>query len=554
MQNRALGAVRLSVKKDDSTSPERQKLAIGNKADTLGTQVVGIAEDLNVSASKFSPFHRPQLGEWLNTRSDEFDTIIFWRLDRAVRSMRDLHTLTSWARDNHKRVVFCEGQAANFSFDFRGPVQKGGSSIDELLVMIIAWAAQMESEAISERVSSSHKYLRQNGEWGGGVVPYGFVPEAKETRGFRLVHNPETLPILQEIIRRVLDGEPLLPICRDLNERGIPTPRDWWESYKGRDRKGRRWNTPGMKLILQSRALLGEWHYEGQLVVDEKGDPIERGKPVVTHVVFKRLQDALLELSMAPKRRYEDPNPLLGVAFCARCGLPYYLKQEKQKDKVYKSLSCRSRHGDQHESCGQPTLSLQYACAIAEHVVLTTIGDNEVLVREFVPGDNRSEKLDQLRNLLQSLEEERDQGLILDKDSFFERKKKFIAQIRELEGGEVSRPAGYVWHGTGETYGVLWPTLGTAERLKLMTDLGVKVYFGRGDAPAAEAAWAMQGDDDPKLPPNTQLARFYDVGEVERALGQVQDGARIKKDFQVWALQSTEGFPDEVLARKDVTR
>lgn len=548
MQSRALAAVRLSVKKDESTSPERQKSIIRLKADALGAELVGLAEDLNVSASKTGPFERPKLGEWLRLRSNEYDTIIFWRLDRAVRSMRDLNDLTSWARDQRKRIVFCEGPAATYSFDFRESEKKKAGGIEELLVQIIAWAAQMESEATSERVTSSHKYLRQNGEWGGGVVPYGFMPEAKPKRGFRLVHNPLTMPILKEIIRLVLDGEHLLPICRDLNKRGVPTPRDAWEVHKGREPKGRKWNTPGMKRILQSRALLGEWWYDGERVKDDNGGPVERAKPVVTLAEFNRVQDSLLELSMAPKQRYEDPNPVLNVALCSRCGEPYYMKQEMQKGRVYKSLSCRSRHGDQLKSCGQPTVALGYAEAIVSEVVLGSVGDLEVQRREFIPGDDRSEEKAQLEQLFEELEDEQDRGLIRDRNRYLERKRKMLDQLEEI-GTEVVREAGYRWHGTGQTYHEIWADLDVNARLKLMSDLGLKIYLGRGEAPAAEIAWELQTLEIPELPNNIHISRFYDVEDVNRALSAVQEGSRVRKDFQVWALQSAEGFPHQVITR-----
>ena len=69
---RALIAVRLSVRTDESTSPKRQREAGEAEARRLGAEVVGYAEDLDVSATRTTPFERPELGDWL-ARPDDFD-------------------------------------------------------------------------------------------------------------------------------------------------------------------------------------------------------------------------------------------------------------------------------------------------------------------------------------------------------------------------------------------------------------------------------------------------------------------------------------------------
>ena len=51
---------------DQTISPERQlKAAVGFEQRGIGHEVVGIAEDLDVSAGSLSHFDRPQLGDWL---------------------------------------------------------------------------------------------------------------------------------------------------------------------------------------------------------------------------------------------------------------------------------------------------------------------------------------------------------------------------------------------------------------------------------------------------------------------------------------------------------
>jgi hypothetical protein len=70
---RAVIVVRLSRVTDATTSPERQLKTCRDLCRQRGYEVMGIAEDLDVSAGSTSPFDRPQLGDWLTNRLGEFD-------------------------------------------------------------------------------------------------------------------------------------------------------------------------------------------------------------------------------------------------------------------------------------------------------------------------------------------------------------------------------------------------------------------------------------------------------------------------------------------------
>ena len=73
---RALLSIRLSVLTDETTSPVRQELDLRKLALERGRRVVGVASDLNVSATKVPPWKRKELGDWLNNRAPEFDEIL----------------------------------------------------------------------------------------------------------------------------------------------------------------------------------------------------------------------------------------------------------------------------------------------------------------------------------------------------------------------------------------------------------------------------------------------------------------------------------------------
>src|SRR5690606_32501471 len=106
MTTRALAVVRLSVLSDCSTSPVRQLEDCTILIRSRGWEHVGTAEDLDVSATKYSPFNRPELGQWLTDDPPEpWDVLVVWRLDRLIRSSRDLAELLAWCEDRGKGFV-----------------------------------------------------------------------------------------------------------------------------------------------------------------------------------------------------------------------------------------------------------------------------------------------------------------------------------------------------------------------------------------------------------------------------------------------------------------
>ena len=184
-QPRALSAIRLSVTTDETTAPGRQREANEKTAANLGAAIVGEAEDLDVSASKTTPFQRPSLGPWLK-RPQDFDLIIFWRLDRAVRSMADMSALVSWAREHGKRLVFAEGPGGGrLELDMTNVV-------GELIATLLAFAAQMEAQSIAERVSGAQAAMRMMPlRWRGSRPHYGYIPAPLEGGGWTLVPDAE---------------------------------------------------------------------------------------------------------------------------------------------------------------------------------------------------------------------------------------------------------------------------------------------------------------------------------------------------------------------------
>lgn len=102
---RVLGRVRLSRSTDESTSAERQREIIEQWAQLNDHEIVGWAEDIDVSGA-VDPWDTPGLGPWLDpVKAAEWDIICAWKLDRLSRRAVSMHKLFGWCEDQGKTLV-----------------------------------------------------------------------------------------------------------------------------------------------------------------------------------------------------------------------------------------------------------------------------------------------------------------------------------------------------------------------------------------------------------------------------------------------------------------
>ncbi|MGW6293021.1 recombinase family protein [Streptomyces sp. NPDC055058] len=341
---RGLSAIRLSVLTEETTSPERQRAANEAAAAALGIDL-GDREaiDLGVSASKTTPFERPELGAWLNERADEFDALCFWRFDRAIRSMADMSGLVDWAREKRKMIVFAEGPGGRLVLDFRN----GVDLITQLILQIFAFAAEFEAQSIKERVSGAQTAMRtMELRWRGGRPFYGYTPKELEGGGWTLRQDAEAVAVLERIIRDLFSGKTANAIAADLNEEGVPSPRDHWALKHGRKTGGKTGATKGRSVsrerfqwrpamiprLLRNPALLGWKTHGGNPVRDTNGEPImATTEPILTREEFDAIGALLDSRKAKPAVRRDTKALLLGVIVCECCGGRVYADRPKGK-------------------------------------------------------------------------------------------------------------------------------------------------------------------------------------------------------------------------------
>jgi DNA invertase Pin-like site-specific DNA recombinase len=458
---RILGAVRLSRyggEQDPSTSPERQRAVI----EALGEEVVGWATDLDVSASKHSPFDRPELGEWLR-HPERYEAIAWQRLDRAVRSMGDLHELARWALDHRKVLIFASGPGGQqMTLDFRsGPL----NPLTMILTTLMAFAAEMEATTIRERIVGMKADHRASGRHSGGGVPWWLmVAENGSAAGKTLVLHPEQAPVVRELVERVLAGESQAAVCRDFNRRAAGGKTNWARESN-------------VYRMLRNRALVGDLTHYGEVIRDSDGFPIRRAEALLTRKEFEALQRVLERNRGRSPRDASRVNLLTGLTYCLLCGGQRNYHQQTIRGRLYRYSRCQNSQmkargsPDWCESMQVPAEDLERH---VERAFLGMVGNLPVLTPVYHPAESHVEEIAEVEAALDDLLR-RVEGKPPTVAGVYERRiASHEARLVELKV-LPELPERVTYEEAGETYGQRWSAATTAERNQMLIDGGYRV-------------------------------------------------------------------------------
>lgn len=464
---RALIAVRLSRVTDATTSPERQLAKCREVCEQRGWEVVGIAEDLDISAGKTTPFDRPQLGDWLKNRAGEFDAIVFFRADRIVRRLFDLADLMRWAKEHRVTLVSATESHFDLSSDF-----------GDIIALLVAKVAELELSAISARNASAAQHNIKAGKYRGGVPPWGYLP-SDSTGEWRFVQDPEQVSLIREVVARVLDGEPLRAVAHDLTARKALTPRDAFAQAQGRKVNGYKWHSAGLKRALTSPALLGQAMLSGEVVRAEDGSPVVRSEPILTREVFERLGVELAERENRKEPTKRTTSMLLRVIYCGVCGQPAYrLKGGKGRSPRYR---CASAQYKTH--CGNTSIPLADAETIVDSFILRMLGDSERMDRVWDAGSDHSAELaDVTAELVDAAGQIGSPAFKAgtpQRDAL-DARIAALAERQEKLAAESVKPAQWVWAPTGEQFSDWWSAQEVVAKNVWLRSVNVRVEFSHG--------------------------------------------------------------------------
>lgn len=428
---RVLGRIRLSRLTDESTSAARQRELISQWSEANGHEVIGWAEDLDVSGS-VDPFDTPALGPWLTPeKQDEWDIICAWKLDRFGRNSIKLNKLFGWTIDHGKTVVSCsEG------IDLSTPVGR-------LIANVIAFLAEGELEAIRERTRASRQALLHSGRWAGGRVPYGWQAVKLPGGGWRLALKPYEAEVLRTAIMGVIAGKSVESVA---NEIGF-TPSHMWK-------------------ILVAKYLLGHSVLNGNTVRDSEGKPILNAEPIITNEEWDQLQAALKARKTGPLRT-RDTAPMHGVVKCFECGGNLYHKiyRKNYGKRVYRYYHCEKGH------CAQ--ISAESVEKALEEAFLAEAADRIRRKKVFHPAENHEVELEDAKRALDET------SALLGTMTSEAARSRLTEQIRAIDFRIAAleklptREAKWEWVNTDETWAETWHRSDTEGRRQLLLGTGI---------------------------------------------------------------------------------
>ena len=411
---------------------------------------------------------------------------MFFRVDRIVRRLFDLADLIRWAQKHSVILV----SATESHFDL-------STQFGDIIALLVAKVAEMELAAISERNASAARYNIKAGKYRGGIPPWGYLPD-NSAGEWRLVQDSEQVVVIHEVVRRVLDGEPLRPIADDLTARAVLTPKDRFAQSQRREVKGYEWHSSGLKRSLTSPTLLGyavarEALTEAQgrvqrdskgrkvfgpetVVRNDDGSPVVRADPILSREVFDRLGVELADRENRKEPTKRSTGLLLQIVHCGVCGRPAYrLKGGPGRSPRYRCASAQYK-----ESCGNKSIPMDYADEMVESILLGMLGESERLERVWDSGSDHSGELASVNDELVDLASQLGKGVFRpgtpQRAQLDQRIAALEARQRELSSESV-KPAGWTWQPTGEKFGDWWEAQDVTARNVWLRSMGIRLEF-----------------------------------------------------------------------------
>ena len=290
----------------------RQERACRKLADQRGWTVVDTYTDDDLTAYTGKP--RPEYDRMLwDIMAGRLRAIVAWDPDRLYRRMIELEAL----------VTMLEAHPVEVACVMAGDIDLS-TAHGRLQARIAASVARHESEHKAERLRAKHEELAERGRWSGGPRPYGYRPAGDGD----LKVIPEEAHVVRELAARVLAGESLHSLCRDLEAREVPTAR------------GARWRPATLSSVLRSPLIAGQrrWHGEGAV-------------KAVWAPIIDPATSAQLRAALDPKRpRGATPrvNWLAGLLVCGEC---HKTLRGMRRDNGKRRFACPP--GPSHSGCGR---------------------------------------------------------------------------------------------------------------------------------------------------------------------------------------------------------
>lgn len=316
---RVLALVRISDDRDDTrVGVGRQEQDCRALADRLGWVIAEVVTENDTSAYQtrravdadglpVRATRRPEFRRTLRMLHDgRADGLVIYDIDRLARQPRDLEALIDVVEQRQVPV-----QAVTGSIDLSNDA---GIAMARVLVAMNAKA----SADTARRVARAARQAAEQGKAKpGGFRPYGY------THGCTEIVEDEAA-IVREVAERIILGDTLTSIARDLNARGVPTVA------------ASEWRPPSLRSIVSKPTIAGLRYYRGEHVADGDWPAIlDRGTwETVRAILAGRKRGA---------GHSATRHLLSGIATCQPCGAPLSAnKSRRSGDPIYRCSACHA--------------------------------------------------------------------------------------------------------------------------------------------------------------------------------------------------------------------
>lgn len=337
-----------------------QKVRCEKYCDAMGYTVARIYTDPGYSGANID---RPAMQQLISDiKSDLFDIVLVYKLDRLSRSQKDTLYLIEdvFLKNNVSFISMSE------NFDTASPFGRA-------MIGILSVFAQLEREQIKERMEMGRIGAAKMGRWrGGSGVPLGYDYTAGD--GGMLKINPYEAEQIVELFQLWIDGVSSHQICNRFQAKGYTN-------------KYGEWNNPGcIPSIVSNPVYIGMQKYAGQVFPGLH-------KPIITEETFQAAERELARrranLTESQRTGWRGKHLLTGILFCGECGARYFVIQCNRKDKdgkpaIYRYYKCYTRDGNRKmrraEKCSNKLWRLEYLNALVLSEIRKLAYDSSTLI------------------------------------------------------------------------------------------------------------------------------------------------------------------------------
>ncbi|MCM2576931.1 recombinase family protein [Streptomyces sp. MTZ3.1] len=458
---RVLLYARVSRSAEESTSVSRQLTEGRDHAASRwpGVPVLEFSDD-GVSGA-IEPASRPAFGR-LMSQWQPGDVVLAWKLDRLARSTLRFLELAQVATEAGVAIA-----TVRDGIDL-------STAEGRLLAHLLAVFAEFEREQVRSRVSATRRQLQKTGRWTGGRIPYGLtVAPHPDGTGKVLVRDAVAAEIIREVARRIVAGEGITAIARDLQDRGVPSPRV--HTSVRPNPKPAAWSSSAIRDVLGHPSIVGHAMdpLTGRLRRDGAAPDI-MWEPVLTETERARVVAALP--AQTGKAAPAGKHWLYAVVTCGTCG------RNMHASSGYRSTSpmfkCLGTGKDRHDVV---TVRIVDAEEHVQGAVLKALGGAQHGTREWVGGTDSTADRERLTAFMTELMDDRRAGLYSTPEGTADFRRRYAEAEADLKALE-STPAvesGWRYVPSGEYLDDAWARWSPEERGTWLRDSGVRFAISR---------------------------------------------------------------------------